>query len=150
IAKLDAQAPTVDVRFVPVKEAEATQLATAVTQLIHNRDSYRWGNAEASGISLTADERSNQIVVIAPPSRMGEVLDLIAGLDASPQLQTRVYRLKSVTPDRVDRLLRSLLDASTLKRSYQASADSDSQLFVVAATPQVHARIDQLLQELDI
>ena len=87
IAQLDAQSPAVDVRFVPVKEAEATQLATAVTQLIHNRDAYRWGNAEASGVSLTADERSNQLVVIAPPSRMSEVLDLIAGLDASPQLQ---------------------------------------------------------------
>jgi general secretion pathway protein D len=150
IQQLDEQAPPVDVRFVPVKEAEATQLVTAVSQLINNRESYQWGNGAGSGISLTADERTNQIIVIAPPPRMPEVLDLIAGMDSSTQLQTRVYHLKTVTPDRVDRLIKSLIDASTLKRGYQAGVESDSQLFVVAATPQVHRRIEDLIQELDV
>jgi type II secretory pathway component GspD/PulD (secretin) len=150
VHKLDVEAPPVEVRFIPVHEAEATQLVTAVTQLINNRESYQWGSTAGSGISLTADERTNQIVVIAPPQRMAEVTSLIEGLDSSPGLLTRVYRLKSVSPDRIDRLVKTLLDASTLKRGYQASAESDSQLFVVSATPPVHARIEQLLQELDV
>ena len=150
IQQLDAQAPHVDVRFVALKEAEATKVATAVQQLVRSRDAVQFGSADASGIALTADERTNQIIVIAPPSRMDDVLGLIAGMDTSTQLVTRVYRLKSVTPDRVDRLIKRLIDAPTLKRGYQAGVESDSQLFVVSATATVHARIEELLRELDV
>lgn len=150
IRKLDAEAPPVDVRFVPLKQAEASQLASALTQLISNRQTYQWGSASGSGISITADERTNQLVLVAPPARVAEVLELINGMDTAPQLQTRVYRLKAVSPERVDRLIKDLLDPAMLKRGYQASVDRDSQVLVVAATPNVHGRIDDLLTELDV
>ncbi|HSU66060.1 MAG TPA: secretin N-terminal domain-containing protein, partial [Tepidisphaeraceae bacterium] len=147
---LDSDAPPVDVRFVPLKEAEAQQVAPAVSQLIATRESYQWGNAQLSGIFLSADERTNQIVVVAPPARMKEVEDLITGMDKAPELHTKVYRLKSVSPERVDKLVKNLLGPSLVKRGYQAAIDHDSQLLIVSATPQVHARIDELLKELDV
>ena len=150
VKQLDAASPEVETRFVAVERAEASAVATAVTQLVASREAFQWGSPTGSGVFVTGDERSNQVVVIAPPARMAEVAALIAGLDRGPELVTRVYRLHTVTPDRVDQLVRSLLDAATLKRSYQASPDRDGQTLVVAATPAVHDRIADLLRELDV
>ncbi|HEX4796575.1 MAG TPA: secretin N-terminal domain-containing protein [Humisphaera sp.] len=149
IKKLDADAPPLEIHFVSLKEAEATAVAPAVTQLIASRESFQWGNAALSGVTLTADERTNQIAVIAPPARMAEVLDLIAGLDKSPELQTKVYRLKVISPDRLDRVIKGLLGPSLTKRAYESTVDRESQALVVAATAPVHTRITQLLGELD-
>ena len=150
IAQLDAEAPKVETRFVELRHAEAAPVATAVTQLVSNRDTYQWGTATGSGVFVTPSERANEVIVVAPPARMDDVLTLIAGLDKAPQLQTHVYRLRSVSPDRVDQLVHSLLDPSLLKRGYQAGIDRDSQTLIVSATPAVHQQIAELLKELDV
>jgi general secretion pathway protein D len=150
IQQLDANAPKLETRFVELKEAEASQVVTAAMQLINNRETYQWGNSTGSGVFLSASEQANQVIVISPPARMDEVLALITGLDKAPQLQTRVYRLKAVSPDRVDQLIHSLLDPALLKRGYQAGIDRDSQMLAVSATPLVHERIADLLKELDV
>ena len=150
IKQLDTDAPPVETRFISLKTASATALVTAVQQLINNRELYQWGNATASGISLTADEPGNQVIVIAPPARMDEVMQLIAGLDRGPQLDTRVYHLHAVSPDRVDEVVRGLVDPALLKRGYQVQLDHDSQTFVVAATPLVQAEIADLVKQLDV
>jgi len=80
---------------------------------------------------------------------MPEVLELIAGLDKSPELQTKVYRLKVISPDRLDRVIKGLLGPSLTKRAYESTVDRESQSLVVAATAAVHTRITQLLGELD-
>ncbi len=150
IRELDSASPAVETRFVQVRSADATAVAAAVAQLVANREAFQWGSATGSGVSLTGDERSNQVVVVAPPARMADVVGLIAGLDRAPDLQSRVYRLRAVTPDRVDQLVRSLLDPAALKRDYQASPDRDSQTLVVSATPAVQDRIAGLVRELDV
>ena len=150
IGQLDAEAPKVETRFVELKRAEAGPVATAVTQLVSNRDTYQWGTATGSGVFVTPSERANEVIVVAPPARMDDVLTLIAGLDKGPQLETHVYRLKAVSPDRVDQLVHSLLDPSLLKRGYQAGIDRDSQTLIVSATPAVHDQIAGLLKELDV
>ena len=66
-------------------------------------------------------------------------MDLIEGMDKAPELKTKVYRLKSITPERVDKLVRALLGASLAKRAYQGAIDHDSESLAVSATPEVHA-----------
>ena len=150
IKRLDSGAPAVETRFVPLAHAEAAATAPAVTQLITNRDNAQWGSPAASGISVTADERSNQLVVVAPPPRMDEVVGLINGFDKSPDTSTTVYRLKTLTPERVDQIVRGLLDPGMLKRGYQAGVDRDSQSLAVTATVEVHEKVARLIQDLDV
>ena len=149
VAQLDAASPAAT-KFIALRQAEAGPVATAVTQLIANREAAQGGNANSSGVFLSADERSNQIVVVAPAARMDEVVALIAGMDRSAELQTRVYRLNAVGPERVDGLVRSLLDPASLKRGYQSGIDRDGQALIVSATPGVHDRIAQLVRDLDV
>src|SRR5262249_16727110 len=95
------------------------------------------------------DERSNQIVVIAPADQMKQITELISGMDKSADLQTHVYHLTSISPDRIDRLVKDLLGTSA-KRLYQASVDRNTQSLVVSATPGVLSRMDTLIKELDV
>lgn len=150
IKLLDADAPPVVVQFVPLHQAEATLLVPALSQLISSRESAQWGSGAASGIFLSADERSNQIVVVAPPARLKEVTDLIAGMDHVADLKTKVYRFKAVTPDRVDKIIRGLIGPALVKRGYMSVVDADSQTLAVSATPDVLSRLDSLVQELDV
>jgi type II secretory pathway component GspD/PulD (secretin) len=140
---LDSDLPNVQTKFVPLKEAEAGAVATAVTQLLSSKDTFLFGGA-TTGIFLTPDERTNQIVVVAPADQMQQVSELIAGMDKAPDLQTHVYHLTTISPDRLDRLVKDLLGSSA-RRLYQATVDRNSQSLVVSATPGVLSRIETLV-----
>src|SRR5262245_4354601 len=49
---LDSAGPPVEIRFVPLKEADAAGVVTAITQLWSSRETFLWGNAGASGVFL--------------------------------------------------------------------------------------------------
>jgi len=149
VAKLlDSDLPNVQTKFVPLKEAEAAAIASAVSQLLSSKDNFLFGGA-TSGIFITPDERTNQIVIVAPADQMQQVSELIAGMDKVPDLQTHVFHLTSISPDRIDRLVKDLLGSSA-KRLYQATVDRNSQSLVVSATPGVLVRIETLVKELDV
>jgi general secretion pathway protein D len=145
---LDSETP-MESRFVRLTEADATTVVSTVSQMLAAREAAVWGNTGGPGVFLTADERLNQVVVLAPPQRMREVVDLVAGLDRAQELVTKVYRLKSISAERVDRLVKDLLGAAAAKRSYQSTIDRESQSLVVSATPAALARLDALIKELD-
>ena len=147
IKTLDEGMP-VEVKFVAIKNAEPAAVAQTVQQILTSKDGGGGGGGatSGSGIVITPDERTGQVVVIAPKARMDEVMGLIAGIDKPLELATRVYRLKMLAPERLDRLVKNLVGS---KRSYQSSVDRDSQSLVVSATDEVHARIASLVKELD-
>lgn len=154
---LDTEGSQPEVRFVPLKQAEAGQLVPLLTQLLAAKEAGgapspaapAGGAGGSGGVMLAPDERLNQIIVVAPPARMAEVLKLIEGLDRAAELSTKVYRLKSVSPERIDKLMKSLL-GSGAKRTYQSTVDRDSQTLVVSATPDVHTQLEGLVKELDV
>jgi general secretion pathway protein D len=129
-----------EVRIVPLKEADAATVAGAVRDIL---------KAPESALSVWPDQRLNQVVIVAPKARADEIVKLIGDLDRPVEMQTKVYRLKFVSPERVDRLISALLGESA-KRTYQSTADRESQSLVVSTTPAVHRRIEQLVDELDV
>jgi general secretion pathway protein D len=146
IKTLDEGMP-VEVRFVAIKNAEPASIAQTVQQILTSKDGGGGTpGASGSGIVITPDERTGQVVVIAPKARMDEVIGLIAGMDKPLELATRVYRLKMLAPERLDRLIKNLTGS---KRAYQSSVDRDSQSLVVSATDEVHSRIESLVKEMD-
>ncbi len=144
---LDDAAP-VDVKFIPIKNAEPQQVVTTVLAILAGRDGGTPA-ASSSGITLTPDERTGQVILIAPKARVQEVTDLIAGVDKPLDLATKVYRLKSASPDRIDKLVKNLIGVSASKRSYQSTIDREAQILVVSATDDIHKRIETLVKELD-
>ncbi|HSI33029.1 MAG: secretin N-terminal domain-containing protein [Phycisphaerae bacterium] len=154
---LDEAAP-VDVRFVTLKNAEPQQALAVVQQILAGRDGGGGAPAAAgggaatggaAGVTLIPDERTGQIIVIAPKARAQDVADLIAGVDKPLELATKVYRLKQTSPERIDRLVKNLIGAAAAKRGYQSTIDREAQLLVVSASEDVHTRIDALIKDLD-
>jgi general secretion pathway protein D len=148
IKTLDESTAT-DVKFIPIKNAEPTTVATTIQQILASKEGGAPGSS-AAGIVITPDERTGQVVVIAPKTRMAEVEELIAGVDKALDLTTKVYRLKVLPPDRIDRLVKNLIGASMAKRAYQSSVDKDSQSLVVSATDEIHKKIEALIKDLDL
>ena len=144
---LDSEA-AVQIEFVRLKEADAREVATTVSGVLATRQAAQPA-AGATAPMITPDERLNQIIVAAPAEAMKEILALIAGLDKGVELQTKLYPLKTIGPDRLDRLIKNLLGGAA-RHSYQATADRETRSLVVAATPEVHQRIAQLVRELDV
>ncbi len=149
ITLLDTEGAAADVQFVPLKQAEATAIAPIATALITTKDTYQFG-AAGTGILISPDDRVNQLVVVAPAERMKEIISLIQGLDRPIDLPTKVYHLKSISPERVDKLMKNLLGGTAAKRSYQASIDRESQSLIVSASPEIHLRLEAMMKELDI
>lgn len=149
IALLDTEGAAAAVQFVPLKQAEATAIAPIATALITTKDTYQFG-AAGTGILLSPDDRVNQLVVVAPADRMKEIVALIQGLDQPIDLPTKVYHFKSISPERIDKLMKNLLGGTAAKRSYQASVDRESQSLIVSASPEIHARLEAMTKELDI
>jgi len=156
IAKSLDEASPVDVRFVTLKNAEPQQAVAVVQQILAGRDggapSPAGGGAAtggAAGVTLIPDDRTGQIIVIAPKARAQDVADLIAGVDKPLELATKVYRLKQTSPERIDRLVKNLIGPAAAKRGYQSTIDREAQLLVVSASDEVHARIDALIKDLD-
>ena len=139
IQLLDGDAAGVEVRFVALKQAEVAQVVTTVTQLLAAKENAQGGGmaagspASGGGVYLAADDRSNQVIVTAPTARMSEVIALIDGLDKPLDLVTKVYKLKTLSPDRLDRLIKNLLGTSA-KRAYESTTDRESNSLVVSAT----------------
>ncbi|QOV90980.1 secretin N-terminal domain-containing protein [Humisphaera borealis] len=141
---------TAETKFVPLRSADATQVVATVAQLLSGKETQQGGTG-VSGISLIADERGNQVLVSAPTGRMAEVLELIAGLDKDPGLETKVYRLKSVSPERLDKLVGRLAGGEgAQKRTYRSSVDRESQSLVITASAQFHAQVAEVVKEIDI
>jgi general secretion pathway protein D len=146
---LDTDAPGVEVRFVQLKNSEAGIVAALVTQVISNREGFQWGNPAASGIFLAPDERSNQVVVVAPIDKIASVVQLVEQADKPAENEVKVYRLKNISPERIDRLVKDQL-GTTGRRLYQGSVDRDSRALVVTAPTEIQRRIEALVKELDV
>jgi general secretion pathway protein D len=141
----------IEVKFVPVRHADPQGVAQLVQQILSAREG---GGAAAAGaapggVVVTPDERGGQVIVVAPRERMQEVTELISGLDKPVATATKVYRLKSVAPERVDRLVKNLLGADAATRAYQSTIDRESQTLVVSGSDEVIKRVDTLVAELD-
>ncbi len=148
MALLDRPGREVETRFVPVKHMEATDLSQQVTKILSGRSKAR-GDAREAGATLLPDERTNQVVVVGGQQGAAEAIELIASLDVGLGLQTRTYSLSQAGPDRVDRLVRTLIGETAAKRWYDSVVDREANLLIATATPEIHERIVSLVEQLE-
>ncbi len=147
LAVIDRSPREVQVRFVPVLQSEATQMAQNVKQLLDARAAARGGTA--AGVTVVAEERTNQLVVVGVPDLVGEAATLIGSMDAPLGLETKPYPLAVTSPEQVDRTVRKLIGDVAAKRFYKSAFDRDAGVLLVTATPAVHRQIEAVCRALD-
>jgi len=159
LSLIDRPGRKIESRFVPVVNVEAATLAQKLTALMTGRAKARGGSGGGpgtasggdpmGGVTVLPDERTNQLAILGPTSEVEEAAALVAALDTPLGLETKVYAFTVAAPEQVDRLVKSLIGEVAAKRLYKSTIDRDTNLLVVAATPEIHNQIDALVKTLD-
>ena len=151
LLKLIDQPPQdVAIRFIPVKNVDASVLVSQVQQVISAREKSQEVAAGAASVEILSDPRTNQLILVGPPQKVVAAEPVIAALDIPLPLETRIYTLKTLSPDRLDKLVRELIDPLDAKRLYQSAMDTEAGLLIAITTPEIHKRIAALKDQLDV
>jgi type II secretion system protein D len=118
VKQLDAQeqVPQMDFRIYSLKNARASQLVPQLQDMLKQIMAAR-GITQVP-FSITADDRTNTIIVTAPQTYLDQIGRLITTMDTVPSFATvemDVVRLKQADADQMGKVLAGLVDPS-LKR----------------------------------
>lgn len=155
IELVDQPGAEIIIEFVPVTYQEAAALAPQALKLIRaklNAELRQQGSrgAATTGLDVTHDEHTNQVVVVGTQDRIIDAIDIVRSLDVSLGLETRVYQFENASPERIDRLTQELVGPLTAKRLYRSAVDQEAGILVVATTQAVHEKIMSLKRDLDV
>ena len=101
------------------------------------------------GMEISADARTNQLVLVGAAVPVDEALALVRAIDVPLGLETASYCLRHVSPERIDRLAKQLVDPIDQKRLYQSASDAENGILLVTTTPEIHAKIRTLTASMD-
>ena len=155
LAMVDRPGRDVQVKFVPVAHLESDAMAQKVTALLAGKARASQGTASAgapaagANVTLVADDRTNQLVVIGEQDGVGEAMALVQSLDIPLALKTKVYRMVNASPDQVDRIVKRLIGEMAAKRLYKSATEPDASLLIATTTPEIHEQIEALRVALD-
>ena len=132
ISELDVRGEQASIVVIPLKLAFAGELAPEIDQLMGAKNAAASGSnpqmirpqmgvaTSATGPSLgykvIPDERTNCLIVMAPPLQMREIQEIVAKLDVNPPLATsriHVYRLKNAQALEMVQVLNNLLNGGS-------------------------------------
>ncbi|MEO0530715.1 MAG: secretin N-terminal domain-containing protein [Planctomycetota bacterium] len=146
VETIDQAGPEAEVRFYEAKHVEAAALQKQIGEVLAARVS----TAAGTKLQITAEPRTNKLILIGPADQVAEAIRLAESVDVPLGLRTEVYELLYVEAGRIDSLVQDLFDELTIKRLYQSAIDEEDNLLIVTATDAIHERIDWLREQLDV
>ena len=130
-----------------VRGLSSEQLVAQVNDVFaHEGDG---GKSSPPDVRVFDQSHSNQVLVAGRPEHVARVVALMQRLDTPGRIVSRVYRLRYVSAERVDNIIRGYLPPHDADRLYQSSVDADGNLLVANATAAIHRRIDELIRKID-
>lgn len=150
VALVDQPRPEVVLQLVSVENVAAEDLAQQVAKLAASKARAKGVTDLASAVEVTHDARTNQLVLVGPEPQVREASDIARSLDTPLGLETRVYTLKLVSAERVDKLAKEMIGPVAAGRLYRSSIDKEGNLLVVSTTPRLHEQVQALQQQLDV
>ncbi|MHC4672681.1 MAG: secretin N-terminal domain-containing protein, partial [Planctomycetota bacterium] len=114
LEKLDRESTIADqVALIALKEAKAEQLAETLEDLIKKQQE---GNKDRQGgFAITPDERTNALVVWAPPDMLDNIRTIVTQLDSSKtavEMAMKVFKLYNAKAEDLSELLEEFFDAA--------------------------------------
>ncbi|MBK7862367.1 MAG: type II secretion system secretin GspD [Archangiaceae bacterium] len=161
IAAIDVErTPSDELRVVPVRFAEASQLGEEVTRVLASK-----APRPGESLSVTADERSNRLVVVASAPLMKRAVELIAQLDVSlpGDGKAHVYKLANAEAKELAANLTEVISATAGARGRpgappaagggsdpKISANESLNALVIVASSADYRNLVELIAELDV
>ncbi len=106
-------------------------------------------NKSPKNVKLFNDSSDRRVVVAGESSEVARVLQLLKQLDTGMGFQTRVYRLRSIAANRVQKLVLGLVSPDDGENAIETTLDPDGNLLIVRASPEIQQQVEVLIRELD-
>lgn len=137
-------------RVYSVKNLPSGKLADQVKSMLGVGDAAdNQGAASVATVGLFDEARTNQIVVVGTENQVNRALQLLERFDVSLGLNTVVYRLQHVKAERLNKIMQSFISPRDADRAFQSTIDAEGNLLIVRTTPEIHARLEELRQQID-
>ena len=152
VRMLDQQTREVVVEFVPLQHADAEELAGKIAMIMQATINTQGvaNPAQIGMVEIGFDQRTNQLALVGPKERVAEAIRVVKQFDVPMALVTESYQFEYASPERVDKMMRQMLDPAAARRSYQAAVDKESRLLIVSGTPEIHRRIATIKKSIDV
>lgn len=149
IELLDSGKPLVDIEFVPARFVQAADLADRLSELLAARARALGRDAEkvGSGIEVSVDERTNQVVLIGNIGELAEAKSLLAQLDKQLATKERSFSLQFATPEQFDQIVKSSLAGRAAPPPYKSRIEGRT--LSIESTEEALALAEQLRQRYD-
>jgi general secretion pathway protein D len=145
---IDQAGPERVLKFLRIENIDASELSGQISQALTARGPGLSSNGPA--VTVSADKRTNQLVIVGTRSQIDDVLQLVRAFDVPLTQRTHVYTFRHVDAERVDRLLKQTIDPLTAEHQYRSAVDRSDNFLVATGPERVHERILQLAKELDV
>lgn len=112
------------VKFVKLDYIQATEAQNQLESLITGPlNSYLEGNT-----SITADERTNQLILITHPGNIGLIMDIIGNIDvdAAPLTSSEVFQLRQAKAEEVVPIIENIIQGQREGREDDAEVTRDN------------------------
>jgi general secretion pathway protein D len=120
-----AQAVREEIKFIKLDFVQATEMQERIENLIQGPlKSYLEGNT-----SVTADERTNQIILITPPGNVAIIMDVIQSVDvdAAPLTASEVFQLRQAKAEEVVPIIEDIISGQKEGREEDAQVARENE-----------------------
>lgn len=149
IKLIDQPRDTTITKFIPAKELDAETLAEKVSKLLAARQKAAGKTPDAgSGVEITADARTNQVILLGEKLKVEQVERYLETLDVSVNVRTEVYTLREISAERAETLINGLLEVRESRPVFRSIADKDQNVLVISTTDELHREIGSLLEKI--
>jgi len=120
-----AQVVREEIKFIKLDFVQATEMQERIENLIQGPlKSYLEGNT-----SVTADERTNQLILITPPGNLAIIMDVIQSVDvdAAPLTASEVFQLRQAKAEEVVPIIEDIISGQKEGREEDAQVARENE-----------------------
>ncbi|MBF0197584.1 MAG: hypothetical protein HQL32_07730, partial [Planctomycetes bacterium] len=161
--------------FIELKHAKASELSQYLTDIFNQSGSPGTSRSTSSsrskrpssskssksvngGAIFRADTSLNRLMVLAAPSEMDEIREVIQKLDQSPMddLLLKSYPVNHAQPEQLQSVLETMYSSFSRSQSrgkpaaFQMSYDTNTQALWIRTTTELHEEVQEVLTQMDI
>ncbi len=148
IRVLDGESTQVEIEFVPARNVAVNDLADQLRELLLARKkAMGTGEDAAGGLEVSIDARTNSLILIGTTFEITQAQRLLSQLDKSLDTQQRAFTLRFFSAEKLDSIVRDIVDGQPLKPPYQSRVEGN--VLIVSSTPEVLQLVDRTQRQLD-
>jgi general secretion pathway protein D len=107
------------------------------------------GSVGGGPVRFFDDENANRVVVVGRRDLVEEALKLLERFDVSLDIREKIFRPRNLSASQLQTIIEGFLPDYDDARVYRGTVDEGANLFVVRASTEIIAKIDEIIEQFD-